>query len=205
MKKRKFLQEVYENDAKKDMKSFYDDWSGNYDEEVAEHGYITPKRCAEALAKQVEDFSAPVLDFGCGTGMGGEALSHAGFKTVDGCDISKPMVELARVKNLYRNLWVTEESRPVAFEPGTYLHITAVGVISVGAAEPTLMDDLYDVLPSGGTLTFSFNELTLQEPLYEQRLHEYVDTAAVHLLFKEHGEHLPGLDMTSTVYVIQKT
>ncbi len=205
MSKRQFLKELCGTQVQSDIKSFYDEWSQSYEEEVTEQGYATPKRCADALAASVDDLDGPVLDFGCGTGISGEALAGAGFAEIDGCDISEQMLEAARKKNLYRRLWVSEEANPVAFPPGTYRHITAVGVISAGAAPVTLMDDLYGALPSGGTLTFSFNERTLKEPQFAQRVYEYVDTAAVHLLFRQHGDHLPGIDMTSTVYVMQKT
>ena len=90
------------------------------------------------------------------------------------------------------------------FTEGEYQHITAIGVISVGAAPIGLMDDLIRALPKGGTLTFSFNEHTLQDPVFENRVFEYVDTAAAHLLFKEHGAHLPGIGMSSTVYILRK-
>ena len=205
MAKREFLKEVYNTDAQSDIKSFYDEWSESYEEEVTGQGYITPKRCAEALAASVDDYSSPLLDFGCGTGISGEALAKAGFTEMDGCDLSDQMLDVARNKDIYRKLWVSDEASPVMFPKGTYRHITAVGVISVGAAPISLMDDLYHALPPGGTLTFSFNEHTLKEPQFEQRVYEYVDTAAVHLLFKEHGDHLPGISMTSTVYVMQKT
>jgi predicted TPR repeat methyltransferase len=30
------------------------------------------------------------LDIGCGTGLAGRAFSAAGFRSIDGCDISRP-------------------------------------------------------------------------------------------------------------------
>lgn len=204
MGKREFLKEVYEADEQSDLKSLYNEWSDSYDNEMDKQGYETPKRCAEALASCVDDLSETLLDYGCGTGVSGLALSDAGFTSIDGCDISPKMLDEAVKKEVYRNTWTCHPENPTPFNQGTYRHITAVGVISVGAAPITLMDDLYSALPTGGTLTFSFNDHTLNDPQYEHRLYEYIDTAAAHLLFKDYGEHLPGMGMMSEVYVMQK-
>ena len=186
------------------MKKLYDEWSESYDDEIGGQGYATPRRCAAALADAVEDLDAPILDFGCGTGMSGQALAASGFAVIDGCDISEKMLEVARGKGIYRRIWCASASDPISFQPGSYRNIAAIGVISVGAAPIGILDNLFAALPGGGAIVFSFNEHTLQDPAYEYRVYEYVDTAAAHLLFREHGDHLPGIGMQSTVYVLQK-
>ena len=98
MKKKRFLDDVYRVNSHEDMVALYDDWSVTYDEEIKKNGYATPKRCAEALAGAIDNLFSPVLDFGCGTGMSGEALAEAGFKNIDGCDLSERMLEVARQK-----------------------------------------------------------------------------------------------------------
>ena len=61
----------------------YADWADNYDAEITSRGYRTPDRLAAALSKFVTA-ETPILDFGCGTGIGGAALIRAGFRTIDG-------------------------------------------------------------------------------------------------------------------------
>ncbi len=199
-----FLDRVYTTRTVEDSIRLYDDWADTYDGELLRHGYATPTRCAAALASVVEDADSPVLDYGCGTGWSGEELVMAGFTTVDGCDLSEGMMDVARSRNVYRNLTTVEVGQPLPFSKGSYRHIAAVGVISVGAAPVSLMDELIGLLEAGGTLTFSYNDHTLDSPEYVGRIREYVDTSSVDLLFKEHGAHLPGIDMMSTVFVIQK-
>ena len=59
-------------------------------------------------------------------------------------------------------------------------------------------------LPSEGKLVFSFNDHALVDPENIGRLNEWLDCGAARLLFAEHGEHLPGKIMMSTVYVVEK-
>ena len=80
----KFLDKAYQARDAASTRTLYDDWSASYDAEVSENGYATPKRCAEALASFTQDMSAPILDFGCGTGLSGLALKLAGFEVIDG-------------------------------------------------------------------------------------------------------------------------
>ena len=199
-----FLDKVYQARTPDETKELYNEWSPTYDSDMETHGYKTPARCAAALAGVVSDFDAPLMDFGCGTGRSGEHLVKAGFRNVDGCDISESMIEVARSRNVYRRLMVIDPDSPLPFSTGEYSHIAAVGVISVGAAPVSMMDELVDLLKPGGTLTFSFNDHTMQSREYTSRIAEFVDTSAVDLLFKERGLHLPGIKLKSTVFVVRK-
>ena len=51
---------------------------------------------------------------------------------------------------------------------------------------------------------FSFNDHALEDPANEAGLNEWLDCGAAHLLFKEYGAHLPGIDLNSNVYVVEK-
>lgn len=201
---RDFLEEVYNLDSAEDVHRHYQEWSDTYDESVCGNGYVVPERCANALASVVEDQQAPILDFGCGTGISGVELSKAGFTEIDGCDISDGMIAQADMKDVYRRLWTVDVDEPISVEPGAYQNMSAVGVISVGAAPISKLDMLIDLLPSSGKLVFSYNDHTLQDTEYMSRINEYVDTGATRLLFKEHGEHLPGIGLEATVFVLEK-
>lgn len=204
MSERDFLKEVYELRSADDVKKHYDEWSESYDDSVCGNGYIVPERCAKALADIADDKSEPMLDFGCGTGISGDQLAKEGFSAIDGCDISKRMLEVAERKGIYRKLWQIDADENLPFRSGQYRHIAAVGVISVGAAPISTLDTLMNLLPSGGTLTFSYNDHTLQDAEYQARVSEFVDTGSARLLFKEYGDHLPGIGIKAMVHVLEK-
>ncbi|MEL7115443.1 MAG: methyltransferase domain-containing protein [Pseudomonadota bacterium] len=199
--KGKFLNDVYGVDTPEAARDLYDDWSTTYDAEIAENGYATPGRVAEALARHMSDRAQPVLDFGCGTGLSGLALRRAGFEVIDGCDLSAEMLKGADDKECYRKTW---QIAPGAGVPGGYAAITATGVISVGAAPIETYDILLDALDPGGLLALSFNDHALAEPRFEGKLRARVEDGTTRLLFQEYGTHLPGINLKSNVYVIEK-
>jgi predicted TPR repeat methyltransferase len=200
----KFLDKAYLARDAASTRALYDDWAESYEAEVATQGYATPGRAAAALAKFTSDPSAPVLDFGCGTGLSGLALKLAGFQTLDGVDLSADMLTQAARKQVYRHTKQIEANAPLDHKPGDYVAIAAVGVIGVGAAPITVFDTLMYGLAKDGLLVFSFNDHTLAKPEHEGRVSEWTDCGAATLLFREYGDHFPGLNMKSSVYVIEK-
>jgi predicted TPR repeat methyltransferase len=196
-----FLEQAFlERDAAA-ARVFYDEWAPTYEAEITALGYAAPARCAAALTEYVTDLDTPILDFGCGTGLAGQAFNEAGFTHIDGVDISPAMLEQSSKKGIYRSL------QPIAAGAapnGKYGIISAVGVISPGAAPGTTIDVLMHALPKGGKLVFSFNDHALADPLQTGRLNEWIDCSAAYVLFAEHGPHLPAQNMNSTVYVVEK-
>lgn len=200
-----YLDKVYDARDADSTRVLYDKWAASYENETGAQGYVTPMRCAAALAEFTEDFDAPVLDYGCGTGLSGLALRHAGFTTLDGCDLSPEMLERARSKGIYRNLNKVEAGAKPLHDKGDYAVIAAIGVIGAGAAPISLFHDLMHTLAPGGKLVFSFNDHALEDPANEAGLCEWLDCGAARLLFREHGPHLPGIDLKSNVYVVERT
>lgn len=199
-----FLSKVYTARTPEETRALYDDWSSTYEAEIGANGYATPTRCAAALLRYSDDPTAPVLDFGCGTGLSGAALSNAGFSTIDGVDLSADMLERAHAKQIYRSLWQIAAGESPVYKIGDYAAITAVGVIGAGAAPASTFDLLMKGLALGGKLVLSFNDHALKDTAYEGRISEWTDCGAARVLFRETGPHLPGINVNSTVYVIEK-
>lgn len=192
-----FLDRAYDVSTTEETRALYDGWAESYDAEVAENGYATPARCAEALARHAP-LVEPVLDIGCGTGLSGIALRARGFGAVDGADPSPEMLARAEATGAYRSLRVSDPDDP--FEPGAYRIVTAVGVIGAGAAPVTVFDAAWEALPQGGLLCLSLNDHALAVPEFPGR----IEARRSHVLFEEYGPHLPGIDLRSRVYVLRK-
>jgi predicted TPR repeat methyltransferase len=199
-----FLSKAYSTREADGVRRLYDDWAATYEAEISENGYATPGHCAVALAQYVTDKAAPVLDFGCGTGLSGLALKLAGFETIDGVDVSADMLDRAREKNIYRTLTAIDADDDLPAAPGQYNAIAAIGVIGASAAPASSIDDIMHALGPGGFFVLSLNDHALADRIYEAKLCEWIDCGAAHLLFREHGPHLPGINMNANVYVIEK-
>ena len=196
---------VYDLNSAEKAADFYGAWASEYEDELAANGYVTPARAAAALAEFASLPWAPVLELGCGTGLGGLALRSAGFECIDGLDISPEMLARAEAKEVYRSLAVADLSLPVDFiEPGVYQNAAAIGVLNPNFMPSRLIDQILDLLPAGGCFVLTLNDHALAEGSMETRVLELTEYSVADLLFKEQGDHLPGIDLQSTVYVLQK-
>jgi predicted TPR repeat methyltransferase len=199
-----FLDCTYTDVTPETSNEIYNAWAKTYEAEVAENGYATPGRVAQAMASHVSDTSAPLLDFGCGTGLSGLALQLAGFNTLDGMDPSTEMLELAKAKGTYRNLTLIDIADPAPIPQDVYTAITCIGVIGSGAAPASTFDLVMNALPKGGLMGLSLNDHALEEKVYERAMMGWLDTGAARLLFKEDGPHLPARNIKYNVYIIEK-
>ena len=200
----KFFDEVYGVETAEETRALYDKFSGSYDDEVAEQGYATPARIATALSAQTRDHALPVLDFGCGTGLAGLALTEAGFQTIDGLDLSREMLEGAAARDVYRALAQIDPDVDLRGTAENYAAVVACGVIGSGAAPLTTFDTILYAMAPGALFAFSFNDHTLEDPAFEERVDLAISDGEARLLSREYGPHLPGLDLGAIVYVIEK-
>ncbi|SFA79654.1 Methyltransferase domain-containing protein [Poseidonocella pacifica] len=200
-----FLDKIFTARRGREMRELYDAWSHSYDEEVAGAGYATPARCAAALSQHFDLSSGPILDYGCGTGLSGQALHDAGATVIDGVDVSADMLAKADAKGVYRKLIRIQAKNPPDFGVDYYPAITAIGSIGKGAAPISVFDRIMGWLQPGAVFCFSFNDLAIKVGRYESRLNEHLDTGSASLLFREHGPHLPAKELGAVVYVIRKS
>lgn len=201
-----YLRKVYDIADPLEVRDYYDTWAASYDAELRANGYVTPERIAAALASIAADTTVPVLDYGCGTGLSGEALVAAGFTTVDGADPSREMLRVAAGKGVYRELvhLDLDAARP-PFDDGSFAIVTAIGLIGPGAAPLSLFDQLLALVAPGGLFGLSFNAHALEDPAFPAKIRDHVDAGTVTVEFSERGHHLPGIGTESVVYVLRRT
>lgn len=199
------LDTVYDLTSPEAAAEFYDRWAADYEDELTAGGYVTPLRCAAALAGHASLPWAPLLELGCGTGLSGLALRDAGFDCIDGYDISPEMLAKAAEKKIYRWLGEIDLSQPLdTIPPDTYQNAAAIGVLNPNFMPATLIDQALQQLPAGGCFVLSLNDHALAEGSMQTRILELTEHATADLLFKEYGDHIPGTGLKSTVFVLQK-
>ena len=199
-----FLDGAYKISTTDDARAFYDAWANSYDDEISTNGYLTPVRCAHAMARLADDLTRPMIDIGCGTGISGLAMADAGFTSIDGSDLSAAMLDKAKTKGVYRNLWQADLKQPFPFAVGTYHFIAAIGVIATGHMPPETIPRLAHLLDHGGFMVFSLNDHTLENPEFEANLHALVNNKTITILFEEYGDHLPGIGLKSKIFILKR-
>jgi predicted TPR repeat methyltransferase len=198
-----YLNDVYDGGTN-DSRELYASWASTYDNEVQKNGYVTPERVANALKNIVTNQSELILDYGCGTGLSGFALQAVGFANIDGLDVSQEMVTLAEKKSIYKTLKVFDPSTKIPVQADQYKIITAIGVIGAGAAPLEVFDNLFSLLPPNGLFAFSFNDHTLSDPNYEEKVNQCLDSGQAITLHKSYGNHLPKAKLKSNIYILKK-
>ncbi|MCA9134620.1 MAG: methyltransferase domain-containing protein, partial [Planctomycetales bacterium] len=124
---------------------------------VDELDYRGPSEVYRLLAEQLQERFAgrKILDMGCGTGLAGSLYRpHAAL--LDGVDLSPAMIEQARGKGLYDQLWVGDLQQLPASSANRYDLILAVDVfIYIGELSVALAACRH-LLGDGGILAASF-------------------------------------------------
>ena len=199
-----FKQKLWTPRSVDETLQIYADWAETYDKDVQNSGYATPLRIAKALRACVP-LDAVILDYGCGTGLSGQALKECGYHNITGTDISPNMLEKARKLDIYAHIF---QSNAGELEQAAAKHFDAVvaaGVISLGAAPPETLDLCLSALKQGGIFAFSFNDPTIKDGGYDAALNRIIEQNAGRVLIRQHGPHLPGKNMGSDVIVLQKS
>ena len=198
-----YLNDVYDGGTN-DSRELYASWASTYDNEVQKNGYVTPERVARALKDIVTNQSEVILDYGCGTGLSGFALQAVGFTNIDGLDVSQEMITLAEKKSIYKKLTVFDPSTKIPVHADQYKIITAIGVIGAGAAPLEVFDNLFSLLSPSGLFAFSFNDHTLSDPNYEEKVNQCLSSGQAIILHKSYGNHLPKANLKSNIYILKK-
>ena len=201
---RKFLDEVYKLKNSDETIGFYKDWSNSYDQELFINGYITPLRCAKALQTVNANKDEKIMDIGCGTGLSGEAFKKLGFTNIDGSDFSNEMLQIAKSKNIYSNLILTNNKKPLNFNKGVYSNSAAVGVFSPLHAMPDMVSKILKVAKIGGFFVFSLNDHALENPGYKRAIMDLVDHGNAEVVFEEYGDHLPKIKLNALIFVLKR-
>ena len=146
----------------KKMENFYDKWAEKYDEIIeCSNAYESNQYAAQKLVKYIKDKeNAVLLELPCGTGMTGEVVQKAGFCNIDGTDLSNGMLQEAKRKGIYRNVFkscVTDTSK-LDCPDNTYDGVYSVQGISVGMLElaPTV-NEMVRVTKPNGILVYTAN------------------------------------------------
>jgi predicted TPR repeat methyltransferase len=141
------------------VRGVFDDYAPIFEEHlVGTLRYQTPQIIADALAVYHPEKFIAALDLGCGTGLVAASLDDRRVGIIDGIDLSPKMIEVARQKGRYRELYVGDLleflARPIAKSFGYDLVIAADVFIYVGRLEE-IFSRVSEVLRPNGFFAFS--------------------------------------------------
>lgn len=149
------VQWVYSSQDNKELAKRYDQWAKDYDTDLDEEfGWLGPQRAVEFFIKHVPK-DARVLDAGAGTGLVGELLAGHGYNDLVAMDLSKGMLEEARRKSAYREFNQMVMGEPLDYASDSFGAVISVGVLTVGHAPASSLDELVRITKPSGYIVFS--------------------------------------------------
>ncbi len=147
-----FITEAYALKGTDSAIEFYRKWARDYDSQMLSKKYSSPQRITRLLDEYVFDYDIAVLDVGCGTGLTGKHVKSTGVTRLDGLDISPEMIEVARSREIYRNLLVADINQDFDIADDSYDAIISSGTFTHGHVGPKPMLEILRVLKPGGLL-----------------------------------------------------
>ena len=171
------VQWVYSARNNQELSDRYDQWASNYDQDLDhDFGYIGPRKTAEILAKHVST-GARVLDAGAGTGLMGRELAALGFIDIVAMDMSNGMLEEARKKGVYREFDRMVMGDPLDYATGSFDAVVSVGVLTVGHAPASSLDEIIRVTRPGGHVVFTLRRDVYLDSGFKQKQESLVAAA----------------------------
>lgn len=150
------LERAYALGSQEQSQSLYRDWAETYDETMLKGlNYRSPATVAALLDQHLQDRAAPVLDVGCGTGLGGQSLTQRGFTTIDGLDLSPDMMRVAQRRGVYRALITADLHQPLPMPDSSYGGAIGAGIFTHGHVDARCLDELFRVLRPGAPFAFT--------------------------------------------------
>ena len=162
MEKQSKVQWIYSSRNNQELEERYDQWAKDYDADLEQDfGYQGPQRTAEFFTRYVPK-TARILDAGAGTGLMGEILGKLGYHDLVAMDLSQGMLEEARKKDVYREFHQMVMGEPLDFTTDYFDAVISTGVLTVGHAPASSLDELVRITKPGGHIVF-----TLRPDVYE--------------------------------------
>jgi SAM-dependent methyltransferase len=165
------VQWVYSARDNPELAERYDQWASDYDADLEQDfGWIAPRQAVEVFSKYVPK-DARVLDAGAGTGLVGKFLYELGYRELVAMDLSQGMLDEAHKKGIYLELRRMVMGEVLDFPTDHFDGVVSVGVLTVGHAPASSLDELVRVTRPGGYIVF-----TLRPDVYEESGFEEVQT-----------------------------
>ena len=155
------IQWIYASKNNQELSDRYDFWAKSYEDDLdRDFGWFGPAHAVEVFEKFVPK-DARVLDAGAGTGLVGKLLADRGYQELVAMDMSPGMLKEARGKGVYQEFHQMVMGEELDFPQDSFDAVVSVGVLTLGHAPASSLDELVRVTRPGGHVIF-----TLRPDLY---------------------------------------
>ena len=170
------VQWIYSSKNNQELADRYDLWAKNYEDDLdRDFGWFGPAHAVEVFEKYVSK-EARVLDAGAGTGLVGKMLAERGYQRLVAMDMSPGMLEEASGKGIYQEFHQMVMGEELGFPQDSFDAVVSVGVLTLGHAPASSLDELVRVTRPGGHVVFTLRPDLYQSAGFKEK-HEELETA----------------------------
>ena len=183
------LDDAYALKGPEDIKNLYRRWADTYESDfMVDHGYVYHHKVVDVFVAHCRiGPQEPILDVGCGTGVGGVELRRHGPWPIDGLDLSPDMLTRAAEKTddsdtpVYRRLVEANVLEPDSLprSDGGYGGLISIGAFTHGHIGPDAIDNLVPLVRAGGLLCLGVNEEFFAAAGFEDHLGRMVGEGTI--------------------------
>ncbi|WP_321495189.1 class I SAM-dependent methyltransferase [uncultured Desulfobacter sp.] len=138
-----------------EVEEYYNTWGKDYEDSVKNWDYDAPEKAA-ALLNKFKHVDGTVCDAGCGSGLTGEALNAAGFKSVVGFDLSPDFAAVAKEKGVYEDVHIVNmHEKPFCYEDNQFANLICIGTLTYIEDVPEVVREFARITTPGGMVIFS--------------------------------------------------
>ncbi|UCG13355.1 MAG: class I SAM-dependent methyltransferase [Deltaproteobacteria bacterium] len=163
------LKWIYSSKDNQELAERYDRWANDYDTELEDnYGWATPRIVTDLATKYVST-TGRLLDAGAGTGLVGQCLHEEGYRDLVGIDLSEGMLEKAKQKKVYRELYQMVLGESLNFPDGGFDAVVCAGVLTFGHAPPDSLTEMIRITRPQGHIIFSMRSDAHEELGFKER------------------------------------
>jgi len=185
-----FVDAAYHLEDEASLVEFYRQWAKDYDHQMLDElGYVSPVRLCGLVERFLPARDAEILDVGCGTGLTCVPLAEAGYRQLDGIDLSPEMVRVAAERGIYRELLVGDLNQALERDDASYDGVVSTGTFTHGHVGPGPLDELLRILRPGGILACSVHQDLWESMGFRARFEDLVGQRRAECLALEHDSY----------------
>ncbi len=196
------LKRAYSLTSDEETKTFYKDWAQTYDDTMVDGlGYLTPIKAVKLLAEYLPHKTARILDVGTGTGLVGKELAALGYTNIDGIDYSAPMLEMARKRGVYDQLFEADLNETLVLDDNSYHAIICVGTFTHGHVKSDCLDELFRILQPGGRFVTVIRKNYWQPAGFASKIEELIKAGIIRTLSSKEDSNYVDSDEAESWYI----
>jgi predicted TPR repeat methyltransferase len=163
------LKSAYALGSKSEVTALYETWADSYDAGFGDaQGYQSPREVSFAFLGA--GGTGPILDVGAGTGLVAEHFARASLGPIDALDISPDMLSVAKMKGLYRDLFVGDITGSLGIESDTYNGIVSAGTFTHGHVGPEGIEPLLKLAKKDSLFVLSVNQKHFEQLGFQETI-----------------------------------